>query len=137
MKGKSKAPSAPSNFSRSVGGALGCYNLNMTSQQLNRGRLARRGQSYHHGGRISLWHAGKPGSRGQHRHAECGAGGQERQELRNELADQPPAHGIAATQSPRGRALGSDTPEGLKTLISESGSAPWQLLEQPGARGPL
>ena len=24
-------------FSRSVGGALGCYNLNTTSQQLNRG----------------------------------------------------------------------------------------------------
>jgi hypothetical protein len=37
MKGKSRAPSAPSNFSRSVGGALGCYNLNVTSQQLNRG----------------------------------------------------------------------------------------------------
>jgi hypothetical protein len=37
MKSKSKAPSAPSNFSRSVGGALGCYNLNVTSQQLNRG----------------------------------------------------------------------------------------------------
>jgi hypothetical protein len=26
-----------SSFSRSVGGALGCYNLNVTSQQLNRG----------------------------------------------------------------------------------------------------
>jgi hypothetical protein len=36
MKGK-KAPSAPSNFSRSVGGAQGVYGLNVTSQQLNCG----------------------------------------------------------------------------------------------------
>jgi hypothetical protein len=36
MKGK-RAPSAPSNFSRSIGGSLGVYGVNLTSQQLNRG----------------------------------------------------------------------------------------------------